>query len=112
MSKQYQELFEPATLAPEAVLSRKERKKYFGKIVVTETATKNAVYYSVALNDDLFADERLKTHASNEVRDVLQTFFDRYGIERGDKVLVAQIINAGEGVEKRECSCTVGGNVN
>ena len=23
-----------------------------------------------------------------------------------------QTINAGEGVEKRECSCTVGGNVN
>ena len=23
-----------------------------------------------------------------------------------------QIINAGEGVEKKECSCTVGGNVN
>ena len=23
-----------------------------------------------------------------------------------------QAINAGEGVEKRECSCTVGGNVN
>ena len=104
MSKQYQELFEPATLAPEAVLSRKERKKYFGKIVVTETATKNAVYYSVALNDDLFADERLKTHASNEVRDVLQTFFDRYGIERGDKVLVAGLGNEKVTPDKLGCA--------
>ena len=26
--------------------------------------------------------------------------------------IIKKSINAGEGVEKRECSCTVGGNVN
>ena len=32
--------------------------------------------------------------------------------DRMATIKILQIVNAGEGVEKRECSCTVGGNVN
>ena len=32
--------------------------------------------------------------------------------QNGHHPKVYKTINAGEGVEKRECSCTVGGNVN
>ena len=105
MSKRYQELFEPTTLAPEAVLYRKERKKYFGKIILTETAAKNGVYYSVALTEDLFSDERLKSRLGRELREVLETFFNKYGVAKGDKVLVAGLGN--EKVTPDRLGCAV-----
>ena len=61
------------------------------------------------------ADKHMKRYSTLLIiREMQITTTRRYHLTLVRIVIIKslQIINAGEGVEKRECSCTVGGNVN
>lgn len=93
VTKNYRELFEPASASPGSVLSQKESRRYFSKIVLKETAAKDGDYRSLYLTDDLFENERLKNRLSDEFAAVLSYYFKKYDVCRGDRILVAGLGN-------------------
>ncbi|MBR1747036.1 MAG: GPR endopeptidase [Clostridia bacterium] len=93
MAKIFSELFEPTSLSPDFILSRRESKRYFGKITISETEAKDGDYRSLLIKSDLYDDERLRTKLSEEFSRALLFYFGKYRVGPGDKVLVAGLGN-------------------